>query len=80
MFLDKGDILGYRIIEEKIKTKTANPGSFVSGEAQKEIGWLDKPAVEIRAGGAVSKKLLGNIQAAPWLARRGGHCGKVPEK
>ena len=57
MFLDKGDILGYRIIEEKIKTKTANPRSFDSGEAQKEIGWLDKSAVEIRAGGAVSKKL-----------------------
>ena len=57
MFLDKGDILGYRIIEEKIKTKTPNPGSFVSGEAQNEIGWLDKLRV-IRAGGAVSKKLL----------------------
>jgi hypothetical protein len=28
--------------------------------------------VEI-GGQAVSKKLLGSIQAAPWLARRGGH-------
>jgi hypothetical protein len=45
MFLDKGDILGYRIIEEKIKTRTSKTleVSFPEKPRRKLDGWTSPP-------------------------------------